>query len=198
MSRNPSEREADISRPSAGSQSAQNQTLHVEPTFVDDSEPIFSMYLEMAEEEDKKLAERWQANADGILIFVGLSPSNKVLHINSRIKDWFILSCCGVVDLSVYSGHSTELTGHLQLLPCQYLSDSCGPKRFQLPPFIPAPIFSSNFCHLGEHTLVLELGDQYFLCPTCDVATAMGTTIPHGHSAALRHSQTSSNTRVLC
>ena len=118
MSRNPSEREADISRPSAGSQSAQNQTLHVEPTFVDDSEPIFSMYLEMAEEEDKKLAERWQANADGILIFVGLSPSNKVLHINSRIKDWFILSCCGVVDLSVYPGHSTELTGHLQLLPC--------------------------------------------------------------------------------
>jgi hypothetical protein len=30
------------------------------------------MYLEMAEEEDKKLAEHWQANADGILIFVGL------------------------------------------------------------------------------------------------------------------------------
>ena len=30
------------------------------------------MYMEMAEEEDKKLAESWQADADGILIFVCL------------------------------------------------------------------------------------------------------------------------------
>ena len=30
------------------------------------------MYLEMAEEEDKKLAESWKADADGILIFVRL------------------------------------------------------------------------------------------------------------------------------
>ena len=30
------------------------------------------MYLEMAEEEDKKLAESWQADADGILVFVRL------------------------------------------------------------------------------------------------------------------------------
>jgi hypothetical protein len=44
------------------------------------------MYLEMAEEEDKKMAELWQANADGILIFVGLS-SNPVLHTDSSIID---------------------------------------------------------------------------------------------------------------
>ena len=30
------------------------------------------MYLEMAVEEDKKMAENWQADADGILIFVRL------------------------------------------------------------------------------------------------------------------------------
>ena len=30
------------------------------------------MYLGMAEEEDKKLAESWKADADGILIFVRL------------------------------------------------------------------------------------------------------------------------------
>ena len=41
-----------------------------EPGFVDSSGPIFSMYMEMAEEEDKKMAESWQADADGILIFV--------------------------------------------------------------------------------------------------------------------------------
>ena len=28
------------------------------------------MYLEMAEEEDKKLAESWKADAEGILVFV--------------------------------------------------------------------------------------------------------------------------------
>ena len=29
------------------------------------------MYLEFAREEDKKMAEGWKADADGILIFVG-------------------------------------------------------------------------------------------------------------------------------
>jgi hypothetical protein len=28
------------------------------------------MYLELAEEEDKKMAESWKADADGILVFV--------------------------------------------------------------------------------------------------------------------------------
>ena len=32
------------------------------------------MYLEMAEEEDKKLAESWKADAEGILVFVRLCP----------------------------------------------------------------------------------------------------------------------------
>ena len=40
--------------------------------FVDGSGPICSMYLEMAMEEDKEMAESWKADADGILIFVCL------------------------------------------------------------------------------------------------------------------------------
>ena len=55
-------------------QSAQNQASHGVPNLVDGSGPIFSMYLEMAEEEDKKIAEHWQANGEVILIFVGLYP----------------------------------------------------------------------------------------------------------------------------
>jgi hypothetical protein len=35
-----------------------------------DPGPIFSMYSEMAAEEDKKMAESWKDDADGILIFV--------------------------------------------------------------------------------------------------------------------------------
>ena len=40
--------------------------------FSDGSGPIFSMYLDMATEEDKNMAENWKADADGILIFVRL------------------------------------------------------------------------------------------------------------------------------
>ena len=38
--------------------------------YADGSGHIFSMYLEMATEEDKKIVEDWKADADGILIFV--------------------------------------------------------------------------------------------------------------------------------
>jgi hypothetical protein len=38
--------------------------------FGDSSEPLFSIYSKAAEEEDNKMAERWQKDADGILIFV--------------------------------------------------------------------------------------------------------------------------------
>ena len=40
--------------------------------FVESSSPILSMYLEIATEEDKTMAENWKADADGILIFVRL------------------------------------------------------------------------------------------------------------------------------
>ena len=54
------------------SRSAPNDASQVESGFVDSSGPIFSMYMELAEEEDKNLAESWQADADSILIFVRL------------------------------------------------------------------------------------------------------------------------------
>jgi len=38
---------------------------------IDDSSgPLFSMYSRMAEEEDNKMVERWQRDADGILVLV--------------------------------------------------------------------------------------------------------------------------------
>ena len=53
------------------------QSVPVQPpqgasNFVDGSGPIFSLYLDMETEEDKKMAENWNADADGILIFVRL------------------------------------------------------------------------------------------------------------------------------
>ena len=51
-------------------QSSQDNKSHGEPNFVDGSGPLFSMYLELAEEEDKKMAESWKADADATLVFV--------------------------------------------------------------------------------------------------------------------------------
>ena len=53
-------------------QSALNQAHPGVSDFADGSGHIFSMYLEMATEEDKKMVEDWKADADGILIFVRL------------------------------------------------------------------------------------------------------------------------------
>ena len=74
------------------------------------------MYLEMATEDDKKMVEDWQADADGILIFVRLE-SNLGAYINSVVIDGSILRCCCNLDLSVSSRHSAESTGYLQFLP---------------------------------------------------------------------------------
>ena len=52
--------------------STQNRAWRGESDFVDSSGPIFSMYLEMTEEEDKKMAESWKSDAEGILVFVRL------------------------------------------------------------------------------------------------------------------------------
>ena len=51
-------------------QSAPAQATQGISNFVDGSGPIFSMYMDIATEEDKKMAENWKADADGILIFV--------------------------------------------------------------------------------------------------------------------------------
>jgi hypothetical protein len=47
--------------------------------FGDSSGPFFSIYSKAAEDEDNKMVERWQKDADGILIFVSLI-SAIILH----------------------------------------------------------------------------------------------------------------------
>jgi len=51
-------------------QPIRNQPLGGEPSTDDSSGPLFSMYSKMAEEEDNKMVERWERDANGILVFV--------------------------------------------------------------------------------------------------------------------------------
>jgi hypothetical protein len=47
-----------------------NQEPQEETNFGDSSGPLFTMYAKIAQEEDDKMAESWQKDADGIIIFV--------------------------------------------------------------------------------------------------------------------------------
>jgi len=54
---------------------ATNQVSHplvsqAQSHFRDGSGPLFSLYSKIAEEEDTEMTDRWQKDADGILIFV--------------------------------------------------------------------------------------------------------------------------------
>ena len=65
--------------------------------FGDSSGPFFSIYSKTAEEEDNKMVDRWQKDADGILIFVSPCVCNYIiLSINRNTIDWSILcrGCC--------------------------------------------------------------------------------------------------------
>jgi hypothetical protein len=60
-----------------------NQPLSGESNFGDSSGPLFCLYSDITKEEDNKMADRWQKDADGILIFV--SPC-LVIPTASRIN----------------------------------------------------------------------------------------------------------------
>ena len=52
------------------SQSLHYQPLEGESNFGDSSGPFFSIHSKVANVEDQKMVDRWQKDADGILIFV--------------------------------------------------------------------------------------------------------------------------------
>jgi hypothetical protein len=51
----------------------------------DSSGPLFSMYQDMTEEEDRQMAERWQKDTEGILVFVRTPVSfSTSLHTSNQ------------------------------------------------------------------------------------------------------------------
>ncbi|KAH9959260.1 hypothetical protein BC827DRAFT_1110013, partial [Russula dissimulans] len=48
---------------------------------------LFSMYSKIAEEEDDKMAERWQKDADGLLIFTGLFSASVAQLLAVSVQD---------------------------------------------------------------------------------------------------------------
>ncbi|KAH9983055.1 hypothetical protein BJV74DRAFT_54400 [Russula compacta] len=65
-------REQDAGYPPNLFQPQRDQFQWGESDYFDSSGPLFSMYLDKAEEEDRNLVESWRGDADGMLIFIGL------------------------------------------------------------------------------------------------------------------------------
>ncbi|KAI0000907.1 hypothetical protein BJV77DRAFT_249519 [Russula vinacea] len=58
-----------------------------ETHFGDSSGPVFRMYSKIAEKDDNTMAERWQKDADGILIFAGLFSAAVATFLSLSIPD---------------------------------------------------------------------------------------------------------------
>ncbi|KAH9971338.1 hypothetical protein BGW80DRAFT_454199 [Lactifluus volemus] len=67
--------------------SEQHQSSQGQPTLSDGAEPIFNMYVKMSQEKDNKMADRWQRDADGILIFTGLFSAAVAALLAVSIQD---------------------------------------------------------------------------------------------------------------
>ena len=181
-----------------------NQPLQAESNFGDSSGPLFSIYSKATDEEDNKMVERWQKDADGILIFVSSHVAISLsLHTNRNIIDWFILRRSRCPPCCYRPGPETNQSGYLRVLPRQHLSGSRRPERnnliYSFPRRQTTLIFSSEIFHLGEHSLVLELGDECQLCLVGDIVTSMGTSIcPSSSACAVQSRKASANACILC
>ena len=150
------------------------------------------------------MTENWKGDADGILIFVSHhSTCSASTHIHSEVEDRFILGLRRSISRCVCAGPQAKLTGHVSVLPCKHFSNPC---RFEwLPgPYSPhtsqsvRPIFSTNFCHMGQLTLVSQLGHQSHMRTSGDIIAAMGTSVHEGHPDTVQSTQTSKDPGVLC
>ena len=108
----------------------QDQPFQGESNFGDSSGPLFSIYSRAAEDEDTKMVERWQKDADGILIFVSPRlPIRPSLLINRNTIDRSILCCSGCPPCRDSPGLEAKQSGYLLILPWQHLSGPHRPER---------------------------------------------------------------------
>jgi len=89
------------------------------------------MHSKITKEKSDDIAERWQKDADGILVFV--SPCINI-HTTTRISwiilDRFILRRSRRTTCRIRPGPQTEFSRYLRLLLWEYLSGSRRPERY--------------------------------------------------------------------
>ena len=110
--------------------------------FRDSSRLLFSMYSKVAEEKDNKMVERWQKDAEGILIFV--SPRTRfhaIILINWSAVGRSILCRRGSVTFrdspKLEAKFSSSASGELGILSQEHLSGALPPERLMPTPSLP-------------------------------------------------------------
>jgi hypothetical protein len=86
------------------------------------------MYSKAAEEEDKKMADRWQKDADGILIFVSPRVDIFCIFTHPGTLDWSILRRRCRAACRNSPEPDPQQSGYLRILSRKYLSDSRRPE----------------------------------------------------------------------
>lgn len=177
--------------------------FHADPTFSDSSGPVFSLYSKIAAEKDDKTAERWKANADGILIFVSLRAGIDIsLPIGSIFIEWFILCRrCNIARRDDLRSQAKS-AGHLCVSSRKNPSYPCRTERItQRHRFYfnkTIHLLSPELLCLGQRTLVLELDPQSYMRSSGYLSTAVVTPIHQDHSAAAsKPPRARANPRVL-
>ena len=125
---------------------AQNQVPEVESYPYDSSGPLFSMYLERAEEEDKKMAESWKGDAEGMLVFVSAFPPQSFAQASTQELQTGLFSATVATLLSIsiqYLQPNCQDTSAFYLANIyQLLSNENGSHVVILPPSLTNPTAS--------------------------------------------------------
>ena len=106
-----------------------DELLRGESNCDDDrSGPLFSLYVKMAVEEDRTMADGLRADADRVLIFVGAHVFSTLYGLIPEIVVWSVLCSCCSAPYGIDSGPSTRSAGKAYILSGEYLST---PRRLQ-------------------------------------------------------------------
>ena len=111
------------------------------------------MYSEHAEEEDNKMAERWQKDADGIIIFVRASHAHYSFHsVLIRQLNRMVYSLLLSLHLLLYPFKISDPTHRIRLLSTSRKCISSKPTLIYLarPPL---PTFPNLLHFLHQHML---------------------------------------------
>jgi hypothetical protein len=176
----------------------QHETLQGGWGFTDPSGPLFSMYLDRAEEKDKKMTDRWKADADGILIFV----SSHISCLFSRQLRIYRPVCFQLWLRRLLESPSRTSSRIPRIPPHFILQISIRYCRRQRDrpsgASHPSPILPNFFRYLGQLPLVLELSHGSHMCSAGHLIATVGTSLPLGESPSMYSPQTIKAPLVLC
>ena len=168
------------------------------------------MYLDRAEEDDKKAAEMWKGDADGILVFVCCPRTRRyclaIVHtliIILFITDRFVLSHGRGLSCRDLPDPSTQLAGHLHVLSRNHHPNlgrfQCIATNHFAPPATTESIRvqATQIGHLVQFALVLESRAQSYLRFAGHLAAAMGSPVRPRDATPPQPSQARTNSRFF-